>query len=82
MTLPDAIGDSVSKLHAYYYKDESLMVIKYLIYSFAYVISHPAIEEKIENKFKILGKYWPFLLIVIRMIIIYNFEELEVLGLT
>lgn len=80
MALPDSIGDAISKEYAYNYKDSSLIIIKYFILIFAYGMTHPYIHETITQKVKILGKYWPVLLVFVRMGIVYYFPELSALG--
>ena len=80
MSIPDGIGDAISREYANNYKNSSLVIIKYSIMAFAYGLTHPYIHQQVTRKFSVIGRYWPIILLFIRIGILYYFPELSYLG--
>lgn len=80
MSIPDGISDAISREYAHNYKNSSLVVIKYSIMAVAYGLTHPYIHQIVTKKLTVIGRYWPLILLFIRISILYYFPELSYLG--
>ena len=81
MSIPDGISDAISRQYANNYKNSSLVVIKYSIMAVAYGLTHPYIHQFVTKKITFIGRYWPLILLFIRIGILYYFPELSYLGI-
>lgn len=80
MSIPDGVGDAISGKIAKEYKNSNLIVIKYTIMSLGWGLTHPLIHQTITRKIQIVGRWWPIFLMIFRVLILYFFPELRLLG--